>query len=89
MGPDLVSSLSTEIYHVKAKLQHLVRVELSTEEKSRNFIRSMNSFLDYVEKNLKGLEEDEHKVLHVREITEYFQGDVSKLDEANLLRIML
>ena len=110
-GLDLVSSLSTELYHVKktatldldvlgssvsnlsdgkAKLQHLVREELSTDEKSRNFVRSMNSFLDYVEKNLKELQEDEHRVLlHVREITEYFHGDVSKLDEANPLRIFV
>ncbi|KAK9016963.1 hypothetical protein V6N11_079454 [Hibiscus sabdariffa] len=111
MGLDLVSSLSTELYHVKktatvdldvlassvsnlsdgkAKLQHLVRVELWTDEKSGNFVRSMNSFLDYAEKNLKELEEDEHRVLlHVREITEYFHGDVSKLDEANPLRIFV
>ncbi|MBA0687396.1 hypothetical protein Goari_014940 [Gossypium aridum] len=111
MGLDLVSGLSTELYHVKktatldldvlassvsnlsdgkAKLQHLVREELSTDEKSGNFIRSMNSFLDYAEKNLKELEEDEHKVLlHVREITEYFHGDVSKVDEANPLRIFV
>ncbi|KAL4378394.1 hypothetical protein GQ457_02G036300 [Hibiscus cannabinus] len=111
MGLDLVSSLSTELYHVKktatvdldvlassvsnlsdgkAKLQHLVRVELSTDEKSGNFVRSMNSFLDYAEKNVKELEEDEHRVLlHVREITEYFHGDVSKLDEANPLRIFV
>ncbi|MBA0833086.1 hypothetical protein Goarm_017424 [Gossypium armourianum] len=111
MGLDLVSGLSTELYHVKktatldldvlassvsnlsdgkAKLQHLVREELSTDEKSGNFVRSMNSFLDYAEKNLKELEEDEHKVLlHVREITEYFHGDVSKVDEANPLRIFV
>ncbi|GMI79334.1 hypothetical protein HRI_001602600 [Hibiscus trionum] len=111
MGLDLVSGLSTELYHVKktatvdldvlassvsnlsdgkAKLQHLVRVELSTDEKSRSFVRSMNSFLDFAEKNLKELEEDEHKVLlHVREITEYFHGDVSKVDEANPLRIFV
>ncbi|KAL4378151.1 hypothetical protein GQ457_02G036060 [Hibiscus cannabinus] len=39
---------------------------------------------------LEELEEDEHKVLlHAREITEYFQGDVSKLDEANPLRILV
>ncbi|XWS42389.1 hypothetical protein CRYUN_Cryun16bG0010300 [Craigia yunnanensis] len=111
MGLDLVSDLSTELYHVKktatldldvlassvsnlsdgkAKLQHLVREELSTDEKNRNFARSMNSFLDYAEKNLKELQEDEHRVLlHVREITEYFHGDVSKLDEANPLRIFV
>ncbi|XWS58162.1 hypothetical protein CRYUN_Cryun08bG0011300 [Craigia yunnanensis] len=111
IGLDLVSGLSTELYHVKktatvdldvfassvsnlsdgkAKLQHLVREELSTDEKSRNFVRSMNSFLNYAEKNLKELQDDEHRVLlHVREITEYFHGDVSKLDEANPLRIFV
>ncbi|XVF06042.1 hypothetical protein REPUB_Repub06bG0014000 [Reevesia pubescens] len=111
MGLDLVSGLSTELYHVKktatidldvlassvsnlsdgkTKLQHLVREELSTDEKSGSFIRSMNTFLNHAENNLKELQEDEHKVLlHVREISEYFHGDVSKLDEANPLRIFV
>ncbi|KAL4354256.1 hypothetical protein GQ457_06G020930 [Hibiscus cannabinus] len=87
---DVLASSVSNLSDGKAKLQHLVQVELSTDEKSGGFIRSMNSFLDYAEKNLKELEEDERKVLlHVREITEYFHGDVSKLDEANPLRIFV
>lgn len=111
MGLDLVSGLSTELYHVKktasvdldvlassvsnlsngkAKLQHLVLDELPRDEKSGDFICTMKSFLNYAEKNLKELQEDEHRVmLHVREITEYFHGDVSKVDEANPLRIFV
>ncbi|KAK8633658.1 hypothetical protein V6N13_014500 [Hibiscus sabdariffa] len=68
---DVLASCVSNLSDVKAKLQHLVRVELSTDEKSGNFVRSMNSFLDYAEKNLKELEEDEYRVLlHVREITD-------------------
>ncbi|MBA0783285.1 hypothetical protein Gotri_001021, partial [Gossypium trilobum] len=110
-GLDLVSGLSTELYHVKKtatidldvlatsvsnlsngkdKLKNLVMEELSRDEKNENFIRSMNSFLDYAENNIKELQEDEHRVLlHVREIAEYFHGDVSKLEEANPLGIFL
>ncbi|XVE63050.1 hypothetical protein DITRI_Ditri06bG0168700 [Diplodiscus trichospermus] len=111
MGLDLVSGLSSELYHVKktatidldvlassvsnlsdgkVKLQQLVIGELSADEKSGNFVRSMNSFLNHAEKNLKELQEDEQRVLlHVRGITEYFHGDVSKIDEANPLGIFV
>ncbi|GLT78993.1 hypothetical protein SLA2020_505070 [Shorea laevis] len=111
MGLDLVSGLTTELYHVKktatldldvlassvsnlydgmSKLKHLVQQALSADdEKGMNFINSMNSFMNHAEKNLKELKEDEDRVLlHVREITEYFHGDVSK-DEANPLRIFV
>ncbi|OMP03278.1 Actin-binding FH2/DRF autoregulatory [Corchorus olitorius] len=87
---DVLASSVSNLSDGKAKLQHLVEVELSNDEKSGNFIRSMNSFLIYADKNLKELQEDEHRVLlHVKEITEYFHGDVTKLDEANPLRIFV
>ncbi|KAF4352082.1 hypothetical protein G4B88_002189 [Cannabis sativa] len=49
----------------------------------------MNSFLGFAEKRLKELQGDEDRVLStVKEITEYFHGDVSK-EEANPLRIFV
>lgn len=86
---DVLASSVSNLSDGMAKLQHLA-LELSTDEKSGNFVCSMNSFLNYAEKNLKELQEDEHRVLlHVREITEYFHGDVSKVYEANPLRIFV
>lgn len=80
-----VSNLSDGI----DKLQHLVNKDLSTDKKSINFVHTMKTFLNYAARNLKELREDEDRVLlHVREITEYFHGNVSK-DEANPLRIFV
>lgn len=86
---DVIASSVSNLSDGMTKLQHLVNKDLSKEEKSRKFVQSTRSFLNYAEKNLKELQEDEHRVLlHVREITEYFHGNVSK-DEANPLRIFV
>ncbi|XVF57510.1 hypothetical protein PTKIN_Ptkin06aG0211100 [Pterospermum kingtungense] len=86
---DVLASSVSNLSDGMAKLQHLV-LELSTDQKSGDFVCSMKCFLNLAEKNLKELQEDEHRVLlHVREITEYFHGDVSKVDEANPLRIFV
>ncbi|XP_062084808.1 formin-like protein 11 [Humulus lupulus] len=80
-----VSNLSDEM----SKLRKLITEALSMDEKAGNFINSMNSFLGFAEKRLKELQGDEDRVLsHVKEITEYFHGDVSK-EEANPLRIFV
>ncbi|KAL3843944.1 hypothetical protein ACJIZ3_001347 [Penstemon smallii] len=71
------------------KLQYLVQKDMIMEEKKGNFVNSMRSFLKYAELKLKELQEDENIILlHVREITEYFHGNVSK-DESNPLRIFV
>ena len=80
-----ISNLSSGL----AKLQHLVHKDLCLDEQNGNFVNSMQSFINYAEKNLKDLQGDEDRVLtHVKEITEYFHGDVNK-DEANPLRIFV
>ncbi|GMP60498.1 hypothetical protein CsSME_00023336 [Camellia sinensis var. sinensis] len=80
-----VSNLSNEM----AKLKHLVGKDLCVDEKRENFVNCMRSFIGYAEKNIKELREDEGRVLlHVREITEYFHGNVSK-EEVNPLRIFV
>ncbi|XP_027107732.1 formin-like protein 11 [Coffea arabica] len=86
---DVLASSVSNLSDGMTKLQHLVHKDLSMEEKNGNFVQSMRSFLGYAEKNLEELQEDENSVLlHVREITEYFHGDVSK-DESNPLRIFV
>lgn len=83
----LVTSLSN-LSDGLAKLKRLVNNDLGTDEKGEKFIHSMRSFIIYSEESMKELKEDEDRVLlHVREITEYFHGDVSK--EANPLRIFV
>lgn len=84
----LVTSLSN-LSDGMAKLKRLVNKDLGTDEKGEKFVHSMRSFTSYAEKSLKELKEEEDTVLlHVREITEYFHGDVSK-EEANPLRIFV
>ncbi|KAJ8752494.1 hypothetical protein K2173_004782 [Erythroxylum novogranatense] len=86
---DVLASSVSYLSDGMAKLQHLIQKDLSMDERSTKFIHSMKSFQNYAEKNLKELQEDEDKVMfHVREITEYFHGDVSK-DEAKPLRIFV
>lgn len=86
---DVLASSVSNLSDGMAKLKNLIFKDLLTDEKRGNFVHSMRTFLNYTERNLKGLQQDEHKVLlHVREITEYFHGDVSK-EEANPLRIFV
>ncbi|KAH7522858.1 hypothetical protein JRO89_XSUnG0094500 [Xanthoceras sorbifolium] len=86
---DVLASSVSNLSEGMTKLRHLVEKDLCLDEKSGMFVRSMHAFLSYAEKNLKEVQEDESRVLqHVREIREYFHGDVSK-DEANPLRIFV
>ncbi|KAK6805002.1 hypothetical protein RDI58_002786 [Solanum bulbocastanum] len=80
-----VSNLSEEMNKIKA----LVTNDLSAVENNGNFVQSMTTFLNYAERNLKELQEEENRVLlRVKEVTEYFHGNVSK-DESNPLRIFV
>ncbi|KAM7474020.1 hypothetical protein LguiB_021263 [Lonicera macranthoides] len=86
---DVLASSVSNLSHEKTKLQHLVNKDLCGEENSGNFVLSMRTFLNHAEEKLRELQEDEERVLlHVREITEYFHGDLSK-EEANPLRIFV
>ncbi|KAL0387429.1 UNVERIFIED_CONTAM: Formin-like protein 11 [Sesamum radiatum] len=86
---DVLASSVTNLADGMRKLQTLVEKDMIMEENKGNFVSSMRSFLKQAETKLKELEEDENRVmLNVREITEYFHGDVSK-DESNPLRIFV
>ncbi|KAK1351985.1 hypothetical protein POM88_053699 [Heracleum sosnowskyi] len=86
---DGITSSLSNLFHGMAQLQHLVQIDLSKEEKNGSFVLSMRSFIIYAEKKLKELQDDKVRVLVlVREMTEYFHGNVSK-DELNPLRIFV
>lgn len=86
---DVLASSVANLSDGVRKLQNLVQKDMIMEEIKGSFVNSMRSFLKYAETKLKELHEDENRVLlHVREITEYFHGDVSK-DESNPLRIFV
>ncbi|KAJ8461454.1 hypothetical protein OPV22_034380 [Ensete ventricosum] len=82
-----VSNLSSGLSQSK----QLVEQDMMTmvDEKSKRFAHRLRSFLNEAEKTVKELKEEENQVLlQVRNITEYYHGDVSK-DEANPLRIFV
>ena len=86
---DVLASSVSNLSEGMNKLQHLVDKELHKDERSMNFVQCMKSFLNYADGNLKELRGDEDRVLaRVKEITEYFHGDVSK-EDGNPLRIFV
>ncbi|GFZ02987.1 actin-binding FH2 (formin homology 2) family protein [Actinidia rufa] len=86
---DVLASSVSNLSDGMTKLKHLVGKDLCLDDKSGKFAQLTRKFLGHAEKSIKELREDEGRVLqHVREITEYFHGDVSK-DEANPLRIFV
>ncbi|XP_073146770.1 formin-like protein 11 isoform X2 [Henckelia pumila] len=86
---DVLASSVTNLSEEMSKLQHLVQKDMTAEETKGNFVISMRSFLKHAETKVKELQQDENRVLlHVKEITEYFHGNVSK-DESNPLHIFV
>lgn len=86
---DVIASSVSNLSNGLKKLQHLALKELIKEEKNGNFVPTMRLFLNHAAKNVKELQENEHRVLlSVREISEYFHGDLSE-NESNPLRIFV
>ncbi|KAL2345675.1 hypothetical protein Fmac_006960 [Flemingia macrophylla] len=80
-----VSNLSSGMDNMK----NLVKGLSCEDEKGEGFVISMKCFLSYAERKVQDLRGDEGRVMaRVREITEYFHGDVSK-EETNPLRIFV
>ncbi|WJX13253.1 hypothetical protein P8452_03658 [Trifolium repens] len=85
---DVLASSVSNLYDGMIMLKQLVENELHEDEMSHNFVMTMKIFLQYVDGNLKELRGEEDRVIaRVKEITEYFHGDVSKED--NPLRIFV
>ncbi|XP_068662778.1 formin-like protein 11 [Aristolochia californica] len=86
---DVLASSVSNLWEGMMKLRRLVMENLPTNGRENSFAHSMRSFLNHAENSIKTLKEDEDRVLlHVRDITEYFHGDLSK-DDANPLRIFV
>ncbi|KAI5014825.1 hypothetical protein ZWY2020_056215 [Hordeum vulgare] len=80
-----VSSLSQGISRIK----ELVGSGLSGDDRNGCFVAFMAPFVSHAEEVIRELEDGERRVLgHVRDITEYYHGDVGK-DEASPLRIFV
>ncbi|PNX92799.1 formin-like protein 11-like [Trifolium pratense] len=85
---DVLASSVSNLYDGMIMMKQLVENELHEDEMSHNFVMTMKIFLQYVDGNLKELRGEEDRVIaRVKEITEYFHGDVSKED--NPLRIFV
>ncbi|GAB2277471.1 hypothetical protein Dimus_012176 [Dionaea muscipula] len=86
---DVLASSFTNLSDGLPKLQQLTHKNLFNDATARSFVRVMNTFMNHMEKKLKELQHHEDAVLQsVREITEYFHGNVGK-DEVNPLRIFV
>ncbi|CAM8894668.1 unnamed protein product [Rhodiola kirilowii] len=84
---EVLASSVLNLTHGMAELRKLVEHDLAGEQ--GGFVERMRSFFEYGEKSLKELEEEERSVLrHVKEITEYFHGALSK-EEGNHVRIFV
>jgi len=81
-----VSSLSHGLSRIKA----LVGTDhLAGDEKGQRFVAFMAPFVCQAEEVVRELEDGERRVLaHVRDITEYYHGDVGR-EEASPLRIFV
>lgn len=71
------------------KLKQLIQSDSSVDEMNLTFLQSMKVFMQTVENVIEELKNEENEVLiHVRQITEYYHGDLSK-EEVNPLRIFV
>ncbi|XP_010546713.1 PREDICTED: formin-like protein 11 [Tarenaya hassleriana] len=87
---DVLTSSVSNLRDGLSKLRSLAHEKLSGEDESdKTFVGSMSLFLRHAEKSVEELREDEKRVMErVREITEYFHGDV-RGDDKNPLRIFV
>ncbi|XP_006838410.2 formin-like protein 11 [Amborella trichopoda] len=87
-GIDL-DALASSVSKLSEGMQKLKQLTMSMEERSSRFVESMSSFMGHAEIKIKELKECEDRVMSlVREITEYFHGDLGR-DETNPLRIFV
>lgn len=87
---DVLASSVSHLTEGMKQLKNLIEVDLSGGEGNESFADYMKSFQIDAEGMIKELKDDEDQVLvHVREITEYYHGNASKVDEANPLRIFV
>ncbi|XP_062225837.1 formin-like protein 2 [Phragmites australis] len=86
---DVLTTSVCSLSHGLSRIKELVGKDLSGDERSQCFVAFMAPFVGHAEEVIRELEDGERRVLgHVRDITEYYHGDVGK-DEASPLRIFV
>ncbi|EEE61132.1 hypothetical protein OsJ_15066 [Oryza sativa Japonica Group] len=86
---DVLTTSVSGLSHGLSRIKELVGSDLSGDERNQCFVAFMAPFVAHAGEVIRELEDGERRVLaHVREITEYYHGDVGK-DEASPLRIFV
>ncbi|XP_047323289.1 formin-like protein 11 [Impatiens glandulifera] len=88
---DVVSSSMRNLFEGMCRVKNLVHERLGGKEEDGSFVQVMRAFVSDADKKIKELRNEESEILlRVREITEYFHGDVVNMKkEANPLRIFV
>lgn len=86
---DTLKSSISNLSHGLAQLRRLVGENLTCNDRNRTFLQCMILFQTHAEKTMQELKASEAEVLQqVRELTEYYHGEVGK-NESNLLHIFV
>lgn len=87
---DVLTTSVSSLSHGLSRIRALVGTDdLAGDERGRCFVAFMAPFVAQAEEVIQELEDGERRVLaHVRDITEYYHGDVGK-EEASPLRIFV
>ncbi|PAN38544.1 hypothetical protein PAHAL_7G179200 [Panicum hallii] len=86
---DVLTTSVSGLSHGLSRIRALVGTDLAGDERGRCFVALMAPFVAQAEGVIRELEDGERRVLaHVRDITEYYHGDVAR-DEASPLRIFV
>uniref|UniRef100_A0A0A9SLZ8 Uncharacterized protein n=1 Tax=Arundo donax TaxID=35708 RepID=A0A0A9SLZ8_ARUDO len=84
---DTLKTLISNLSHGLAQLSKLIEKDLPSSDENQNFLQCMRSFQTYASNTMQELKLGEAQVLlNVRELTEYYHGEVGK-DESNLLHV--
>ena len=86
---DVLTTSVSGLSHGLSRIRALVGADLAGDERGRCFVALMAPFVAQAGEVIRELEDGERRVLaHVRDITEYYHGDVGR-DEASPLRIFV
>jgi hypothetical protein len=86
---DVLTTSVSNLSQGLSRIKELVESNLSGDERNGCFVAFMAPFVSHAGEVIRELEDGERRVLgHVRDITEYYHGDVGR-DEASPLRIFV
>jgi hypothetical protein len=87
---DVLTTSVSNLSQGLSRIKELVGSDLSGDERNGCFVSYMAPFVSHADEVIRELEDGERRVLgHVRDITEYYHGDVGKVDQASPLRIFV